>query len=202
MSHYTQSAVYALARDQFLQAFEYMRKSIEDYKEKQGGDAAMPENVRRIYHSRRQQLATLANYYDATEQRLQEKEAEIADLINQVRAMQHENHSIRARLGETSTEQETRIHPRQWLKMMLLVGNTDPIPIGSILAPKEGRRQAQTEYAKRSQPHLFTPYSTENVATQYITTTTTANAASADATGCGACTRSGEICAQRQTERG
>jgi len=162
---YTQS-IYSAARDAFLQAFEYMRKSIEDYKEKQGGEA-MPENARGIYQSRRRQLATLANYYDAAELRIQEKEAEIDDLRNQVRTLQHENHRIRERHGETSTEQETRIHPRQWLKMMLLIGNTDPVPIGSLLAPKEGRRQAQTEYAKRSQPHLFTPYlATEDVATQ------------------------------------
>lgn len=161
---YTQS-VYAAARDAFLQAFEYMRKSIEDYKEKQGGEA-MPDNARGIYQSRRRQLATLANYYDAAEERLQEKEAEIDELRNQVRTLQHENHRIRERHGETSNYQETHIPYRKWLQMMLLVGSSDPVPIQAILNPKEGRRQAQYNYAKLAQPHLFTPYCTEDVATQ------------------------------------
>lgn len=153
MSHYIQS-IYDDARQKFEQAFEYMRQSVEEYKSRQGG-ADMPANAKNIYESRRRQLVTLANFYDAAEERLQEKEQEIQELRNQVRALEKRNYLLREQHGQTSTELETRIHPRIWLKMMLLVGNSDPVPLGAIIGPKEGRRQAQIEYAQKSQPNLY-----------------------------------------------
>lgn len=155
MSHYIQT-IYEEARTRFEQAFEYMRNSLEEYKTKQGGPDMKPDATR-IYESRRRQLTTLANYYDAAEERLLEKEQEINDLKNHIRSLEHQLHSMRERHGETSNVQEVHIPYRRWLQLMLLVGNTDPVPIAALLSPKEGRRQASTQYAALAQPQLYHP---------------------------------------------
>ncbi len=148
-------AAYDHSRAAFLSEFEWMRKSLEDYRTAQGGDN-MPPDAARNYNSRKRRLRTIADFFDAAEEHIKEMAANIQQLQASNRRLRQAEHDLREATGNTCTLLENHVPYRTWLQMMNIVGSSQPQPLAVLLNVREGKRNASVQYAQVSQPYLFT----------------------------------------------